>query len=82
MGLISGLLKLPLAPVTGTVWIAEQIQAAAEAEYYEESAIQAQLREIEAARQAGQIGEDEAAQAEEELLERLLEGRARKAAPQ
>ena len=31
MGLISGLLKLPLSPVLGTVWIAEQIQAQAEA---------------------------------------------------
>ena len=79
MGLISGIFKLPLAPVTGTAWIAEKILEQAEAEYYDEGAIQAQLREIEAARQAGQIGEDEAAQAEEELLERLLEGRARKA---
>jgi hypothetical protein len=79
VGLITGILKLPLAPVTGTVWIAEKLLEQAEAEYYDEGAIQAQLREIEAARQNGQIGEDEAAQAEEELLERLLEGRARKA---
>jgi hypothetical protein len=79
VGLITGILKAPLAPITGTVWIAEKLLEQAEAEYYDEGAIQAQLREIEAARQAGQIGEDEAAQAEEELLERLLEGRARKA---
>jgi hypothetical protein len=79
VGLISGILKLPLAPVTGTVWVAEKLLEQAEAEYYDEGAIQTQLREIESARQAGQIGEDEAAQAEEELLERLLEGRARKA---
>jgi Gas vesicle protein G len=79
VGLITGILKLPLAPVTGTVWIAEKVLEQAEAEYYDEGAIQEQLREVEAARQAGQIGEDEAAQAEEELLERLLEGRARKA---
>jgi hypothetical protein len=77
--LITGILKLPLAPVTGTVWIAEKLLEQAEAEYYDENAIQARLREIEAARQAGDIGEDDAAQAEEELLERLLEGRARKA---
>jgi hypothetical protein len=79
VGLITGILKLPLAPVTGTAWIAEKLLEQAEVEYYDEGTIQAQLREIEAARQAGQIGEDEAAQAEEELLERLLEGRARKA---
>jgi hypothetical protein len=77
MGLITGLLKLPLAPVTGTVWIAEQIQAAAEAEYYDEGAIQAQLREIDAARTEGTIDDAEADAAEDALLERLMEGRNR-----
>ena len=72
MGLISGLLKLPLSPVLGTVWIAEQIQAQAEAEYYDEAAIQAQLRDIDAARQAGTIDEAEADAAEDALIERLL----------
>ena len=51
MGLIGALLKLPLAPVAGTVWVAERIQEQAEAEYYDEGAIQAQLREVDAARQ-------------------------------
>jgi hypothetical protein len=32
MGLISGLLTLPLAPVRGTAWIAERVQEQAEAE--------------------------------------------------
>jgi hypothetical protein len=77
MGLIGALLKLPLAPVTGAVWAAERIQEQAEAEYYDEGAIQAQLREIDAARQAGEIDEADAAAAEDALLERLLEGRAR-----
>ena len=77
MGLISGLFKLPLSPVLGTVWLAEQIQEAAEAEYYDEGAIQAQLREIDAARQAGTITDAEADAAEDVLLERLMEGRAR-----
>ena len=77
MGLISGLIKLPLAPVTGTVWLAEQIQAAAEAEYYDEGAIQEQLREIDAARAAGTIDDAEADAAEDALLERLMEGRRR-----
>jgi hypothetical protein len=77
VGLISGLLKLPLAPVTGTVWIAEQVQAAAEAEYYDETAIQAQLREIDDARRAGTISDAEADAAEDALLQRLMEGRNR-----
>ena len=72
MGLISGLLTLPLAPVRGTVWIAERILEQAEAELDDEGAIMAQLMEIDAAREAGEIGEQEAAEAEDVLLERLI----------
>jgi hypothetical protein len=77
VGLISGILKLPLAPVTGTVWIADKILEAAETEYYDEGTIQEQLREIDERREAGDISDEDAAQAEDALLERLLEGRAR-----
>ena len=77
MGLIGGLLKLPLAPLSGTVWIAERIQEQAEAEYYDEGAIQEQLRAVDLARREGTIDEADAAAAEDELLERLMEGRAR-----
>jgi hypothetical protein len=75
VGLITGLLTLPLAPVRGTVWLAERIQEQAEAEFYDEDAIRARLMEIDAAREAGEIGEEEATQAEDELLERLIAGR-------
>jgi len=75
MGLISGLLLLPLAPVRGTVWIAERIYEQAESEYYDEGTIRAQLMEIEAAREAGEIDEATAAEAEDILLERLIAGR-------
>jgi len=77
VGLISGLFKLPLSPVLGTVWIAEQVQAAAEAEYYDEGAIRMQLREIDEARRAGTIDDAEADAAEDALIQRLMEGRAR-----
>jgi len=72
MGLITGLLLLPLAPVRGTGWLAERILEQAENEFYDERAIGAQLLEIEAARDTGEIGEDEAAYAEDVLLERLI----------
>lgn len=72
MGLITGLLMLPLAPVRGTMWIAEQIMEQAEAEYYDEGVIHAQLMEIQAAREAGEIDEETAAEAEDILLERLI----------
>ena len=75
MGLITGLLTLPLAPVRGTVWLAERIQEQAEAELYDEDVIRAQLMEIDAAREAGEIEEEEATQAEDQLLERLIAAR-------
>jgi Gas vesicle protein G len=75
VGLITGLLTLPLAPVRGTVWLAERIKEQAEAELYDEDVIRAQLMDIEAAREAGEIGEDEATQAEDQLLERLIAAR-------
>jgi hypothetical protein len=72
VGLITGLLTLPLAPVRGTVWIAERILEQAEAELDDEGAIVAKLMEIDAAREAGEIGEQEAAEAEDILVERLI----------
>jgi Gas vesicle protein G len=72
MGLIGGLLTLPLAPVRGTAWIAEKVQEVAEAEMYDESSIQAGLRELEAARESGELGEEEIVAAEDVLIERLM----------
>ena len=73
MGLITGLLTLPLAPVRGTVWLAERIQEQAERELYDESAIRAGLLEIEEARNAGEIDERELDEAEDVLIARLME---------
>ena len=53
MGLITGLLTLPLAPVRGTAWLAEKLLEQAEREFYDERAIRAQLLEIEAAARGG-----------------------------
>jgi hypothetical protein len=72
VGLITGLLTLPLAPIRGTIWIAERIQEQAEAELYDESAIQAGLLELEALRDAGAIDDDELREAEDALIERLI----------
>ena len=72
MGLITGLLTLPLAPIRGTIWLAERIQEQAEAELYDESAIRNALLELEAARQAGTLDEEELAVAEDALIERLM----------
>jgi hypothetical protein len=73
MGLFTALLTLPLAPVRGTVWIAEKIQEQAELELYDESAIQAQLAQLAAARESGEYDEAEIERAEDELIQRLME---------
>lgn len=72
MGLITGLLTLPLAPVRGTVWIAEKLQEQAELEMNDESALLASLMELDEMRASGALDEAEIAAAEDELVERLM----------
>lgn len=71
MGLITGLVTLPLAPVRGVVWIAEQIQRAVDQELGEEG-IRQRLTELQLARDAGEISDQEYAAAEGALIDRLL----------
>jgi hypothetical protein len=73
MGLFTALLTLPLAPVRGTVWIAEKLQEQAELELYDESAIEAGLLELQTARESGVYEESEIEEAEDALIERLME---------
>lgn len=75
MGLITGILGLPLAPLRGTVWIAEQIRQQAEDELYDPATIRSQLEEVDLARQSGELSDDEATRLEDELVERLMVAR-------
>jgi chorismate mutase len=77
VGLITGLLGLPLAPLRGTVAVAEQVLKQAEEEYYDPARIRAQLEEVDRQREAGTLSDEEATAWEDELIERLIEGRAR-----
>lgn len=70
MGLLTGLLTLPLAPVRGTVWIAEQIAAEAERELRGE-APRRRLIEAERHLELGLIGIEEYEVIEEEVLDAL-----------
>ena len=73
MGLISGLLTWPLAPVWGVAWIAEQVRQEAERQWMDPAAIQEALDDVQARREAGVIDDDEADRLEEELIQRLLD---------
>jgi len=75
MGLLTGILGLPLAPVRGTVWVAEQVRRQAEEEYYDPARIKAQIEQVDRMREAGTLSEEEATRLEDELVERLLAGR-------
>ena len=75
MGLITGLLTLPLAPVRGVAWVAEQVADQAEQELYDEGRIMRELATVEMAHEAGEIDEETLERQVDALLERLEEGR-------
>jgi Gas vesicle protein G len=77
MGLLTGLLLLPLAPLRGTIWIAEKLAEYAETELNDERAIRRLLLDAEAALESGELTEAEYDEIEDELLDRLEAVRAR-----
>lgn len=77
MGLVTGLLTLPLAPVRGVGWIAEQVLDLGEQEYYNVARIRGELADLAEAYDAGQIGDEEFDVAEDEILDRLEEAQRR-----
>jgi hypothetical protein len=71
VGLLTGLLTLPLAPVRGTVWIAEQIAAQADRELWDEKAIRSRLIQVEREYELGALTIEEYEAIEDQLLEQI-----------
>ena len=71
MGFLTGILLLPLAPLRGTIWLAERLAEVAEREADDETAFRRLLVEAEIAFESGELTEAEYEQVEDELLERL-----------
>lgn len=72
MGLVTGLLTLPLAPVRGVAWVAEQLAAEAERELYGDAeTLRRELTELQRDRAFGQIDDEEYTEREAALLARL-----------
>jgi hypothetical protein len=71
MGLFTGLLTLPLAPVRGVAWIAEQVMEEMERELYDEDSIRSELVQLELEFEDGLIDEEERQVREDALLERM-----------
>ena len=78
MGLFSGLLTLPLAPVRGVVWVAEQIVEETERQLYDEARIRAELMQLEFETEEGTLSEVEIRAREDALLERLAISQSRR----
>lgn len=78
MGLIRGILGAPLAPLRGTVAVAEQVLRQAEESYYDPAAIRAELEDVDRRRQSGELDDAEATAWEDALVERMIEGQQRR----
>ena len=77
MGLLTGLLSLPVAPLRGTIAVAEQVLRQAEEEFYDPARIRAELQEVARQREDGTLTDDEATEWEDALIERLMIGNQR-----
>ncbi|MER8004243.1 gas vesicle protein GvpG [Streptomyces sp. NPDC094149] len=71
MGLVSGLLLLPMAPLRGTLWVADHLLQEAERQACGPRAVQARLATLNRALEEGAIDEAAFEKEEERLLARL-----------
>jgi hypothetical protein len=69
MGLITGLLTLPLAPVRGVAWIGEQIAEEADRELDPEARIRRELGRLEIEHELGNLTDEEFERREEEIVD-------------
>jgi Gas vesicle protein G len=77
MGLLRELLLVPLAPVRVAHWTVGKVVDAAEREHYGPSAVRRELAELSQQLDDGSITAEEFDVREDELLDRLTEGRQR-----
>jgi Gas vesicle protein G len=75
VGLFTGLLLLPLAPVRGVAWIAEMVAEEAERELAARESPERALADLEAAHLAGEVSDEEFAERQAELIDLSIAGR-------
>ena len=71
MGFFTELLMLPLAPVRGVVWVAEKIEDQVDRQMNDPVVIRAQIDELDAAHERGEISDEERDEQQDVLLARL-----------
>jgi Gas vesicle protein G len=72
MGLLKGVILLPLAPVTGLRWVTEVLAGEAERELAAQQSPARALAELDAKRANGEISDEEAEEVESRLIEAML----------
>ncbi len=77
MGLLKEVVLLPVAPMRGTLWVAERVLEKAEEDYFNPGLIRREIEQVDELRRSGEITDDEADEWEESLIERLIESRRR-----
>jgi hypothetical protein len=75
MGLFTALLTLPLAPVRGVVTVAQVLEREAYRQWTDPATVRAQLADVEAAFEAGELTEAERDALQDDLVARLLASR-------
>jgi hypothetical protein len=70
--MLLSLLNLPLAAVRGVGWLALLLQEQAERQLYDPATVWRQLEDLEDAAADGQLTEDELAEAQQQIIDRLI----------
>jgi hypothetical protein len=73
LGLITGLLTLPLAPVRGVVAVGEVLQEEAERRLAEANDPRRALAELDVARATGAVSDEEAEEIERRIIDDIIE---------
>jgi hypothetical protein len=69
VGLITGLLTLPLAPVRGVAWIGEQVAEEADRQLDPDARVRRELAQLEMRHELGYLSDEEFARLEEEIID-------------
>lgn len=80
MGFFTGLITLPLAPVRGTAWLAQQIAEEAERQLHDESRLRRELMQLELDHDDGLIDDEQYAEQLDAILDAIAQARAYAAA--
>jgi Gas vesicle protein G len=78
MGLLSMILGLPLAPVRGVIKLSEVIQRQVDEELHSPVNVRRELEEIQRRRESGELTEEEEAEAQQQVIDRISRQRGMK----